>query len=150
MNFCKVCSEMPSTLTPCFDTNRANFLSCLAGQAAWVQCKVLVPLAGLTSTRVGDPHTGHRSGMQNGPTACFTLMTFGMILLALITSSYVPFPPIPRRSHSLMLQSEARFTVVPSSSTGRNTATGEMVDAAQLHSTWSSSVLALSSAHLKA
>ena len=50
MNLESVCSEMPSMFMPSFDTKRANFLSCLAGQSALVQCKVFVPLASLTVT----------------------------------------------------------------------------------------------------
>ena len=57
---------------------------------------------------------------------------------------------MPRRSHSLMLHSEARLTVVPSSSTGWKMATGEMVDAAHDHSTSFNIVSADSSCHLKA
>ena len=36
MNFQTVCSEIPSILIPSLLTKRANFLSCLAGQAALV------------------------------------------------------------------------------------------------------------------
>ena len=50
----------------------------------------------------------------------------------------------------LMLHSEARLTVVPSSSTGWKMATGEMVDAAHDHSTSFNIVSADSSCHLKA
>ena len=61
-------------------------------------------------------------------------MIFGMILFALITETTVPFAPIPSLSHSEILHNDARFTVVPSSSTGSNTATGVIVEAAQDHS----------------
>ena len=88
--------------------------------------------------------------MSSTPSRWETLTTFGIILLALMTESIVPRPPMPSRSHSLMLQSEARFTVVPSRLTGLNTATGEIVEAAHDHSMWSSCVAALSSCHLKA
>ena len=77
-------------------------------------------------------------------------MTFGMILFALITSSSLPTSPMPKRLHSLILQSDARFTVVPSISTGSNTATGVMVDAAQDHSIYSSLDSTDSSCHLNA
>ena len=99
---------------------------------------------------VGALQTGQEHGISKSPTFSITRITFGIILLALITLSFVPWPPIPNRSHSLILQSEARFTLVPSKSTGENTATGEIVLAAQLHSTWSNTVSALSSCHLKA
>ena len=65
-------------------------------------------------------------------------MTFGIILFALMTSSSLPASPIPKRLHSLILQRDARLTVVPSISTGVKTATGVMVDAAQDHSICSS------------
>ena len=77
-------------------------------------------------------------------------MTFGIILFAFMTLSLEPFPPMPSLSHSEMLHSDALLTVVPSSSTGLNTATGDIVDVAHDHSIWSSSVSALSSCHLKA
>ena len=77
-------------------------------------------------------------------------MTLGMILFALMTSSSLPAPPIPKRLHSLILQREARFTVVPSISTGSNTATGVIVDAAQDHSIYSSLESTDSSCHLNA
>ena len=144
-----VCSLSPSMLAPALETNRANLRSCLAAQSALVQCSVRVPLA-LSVTSVGAPHTGQVAGMSSVPTVCITSITLGIILLALITDRVVPGPPMPRRSHSLMLQSEARFTVVPSRLTGVKTATGEMVDAAHDHSMWSSWVCALSSCHLKA
>ena len=136
--------------SPSLETNRANFFSCLAGQATLVQCRVCVPLFSLVTISVSEPHTGHRSGIVSWPTGRMTLMTFGMILLALMTDISVPWSPIPSRRHSLMLQSEARFTVVPSSSTGLKTATGEMVEAAHDHSICSSVVVAGSSCHLKA
>ena len=150
INFCTVCSDSPSIFTPSFDTKRPNFFSCLAGQWLFVQCKVRVPLTSLSTTSVAEWQTGHVSGMWKIPIRSITLITFGMILLALITAIFVPLSPIPNRSHSEILQREARLTVVPSSSTGRNTATGEIVDAAHDHSTWSNSVSALSSCHLKA
>ena len=150
MNFWTVCSDSPSMFTPSLETKRPNFLSCLAGQWSFVQCSVRVPLASLSTTSVADRHTGQVSGTWKTPIRSTTLTTFGMILFALMTAIFVPLPPIPRRSHSEMLQSEARLTVVPSSSTGRKTATGEIVDAAHDHSMWSSSVSARSSCHLKA
>ena len=149
MNFQTVCSEIPSILIPSLLTKRANFLSCLAGQAALVQWRVLVPLS-LSRTTAGAWQTGHSAGMTKLPTTSVILITFGIILLALMTCSLVPLSPMPRRSHSLTLQSEARCTVVPSSSTGLKTATGVMVLAAHDHSMWSSSVSACSSCHLKA
>src|SRR3712207_4709122 len=150
MNFCTVCSDKPSMFTPSFDTNRANFLSCLEGQSALVQCSVLVPLASLSRTSVGAWHTGHSAGMVKLPSRCSTLMTLGIILFALMTSIFVPLSPIPSRSHSDMLHKLARFTVVPSSSTGLKTATGDMVEVAHGHSMYSNSVAACSSCHLKA
>ena len=150
INFCIVCSDSPSILIPSFETKRPNFLSCFAGQCVLVQCNVFVPLLSLSVTSVADWHTGQTSGIWNTPSRSTTLITFGIILFALITAIFVPLSPIPNRSHSEILQSEARFTVVPSSSTGLNTATGDMVEAAQDHSIYSSSVSALSSCHLNA
>ena len=77
-------------------------------------------------------------------------MTFGIILLALITVNLVPISPIPRRSHSLILHNEALCTVVPSKRTGLNIATGfiELIDTDHSMSTYS--VSASSSAHLNA
>ena len=150
MKRASVCSEMPSMFMPSFETKRVNFFSCLAGQSVLVQCRVRVPLFSLTLMVVAAPQTGQVCGISKVPSARTTFTTFGIILLALITCISVPLPPMPSRSHSLILQSEARFTVVPSSSTGLNTATGEMVEAAHDHSTWSSSVSAVSSCHLKA
>ena len=85
---------------------------------------------------VDAPHTGHLSGMENeAGVIFFASMTFGMIILALITCKAVcPFPPIPNRSISLILYNEALDTVVPSISTGSKIATGEMFATAQLHS----------------
>ena len=77
-------------------------------------------------------------------------MTFGIILFALMTSSSLPASPIPKRLHSLILQRDARLTVVPSISTGVKTATGVMVDAAQDHSICSSLDSTDSSCHLNA
>ena len=150
MNLASVCSDIPSMFTPSFETKRANFFSCFAGHKGLVQCNVFVPLVALILTSVGALHTGQCSGITSLPMVSFTLITFGMILLALITSIFVPLSPMPKRSHSLILHSEARLTVVPSSSTGVNIATGDMVEAAQLHSIFTSSVHALSSCHLKA
>ena len=118
MNFATVCSEIPSILTPSLLTNLANFLSCFAGHLWLVQCRVLVLLAGLVITSVGEPQTGHLSGICSKPTFLSTLMTFGIILLAFITLIREPFSPIFNRSHSLILHSDARFTVVPSKVTG--------------------------------
>ena len=73
MNRASVCSEMPSTFTPSFDTKRANFFSFLAAQAGLVQCRVRVPLASLVVTKVGCPHTGHCPGICNSPTFSLTL-----------------------------------------------------------------------------
>ena len=81
-----------------------------------------------------SPQTGQFSGIEKVPFASFTAIHFGMILFALMTSN-VHSSPIPSRSISLILQREARLTVVPSSCTGSKTATGEIVDAAQDHST---------------
>ena len=150
MNFESVCSEMPSIFIPSFDTKRANFFSCLAGHSALVQCSVFVPLASLTRISVAAWQTGHSWGISKAPSVRMTLMTFGMILFALMTLISVPAQPIPNRSHSLILQSEARLTVVPSNSTGRKTATGEMVEAAHDHSICCNTVSAASSCHLKA
>ena len=149
-NRAMVCSDMPSMFIPSFDTKRANFFSLLAGHSMFVQCNVSVPLEALVTTSVGSPHTGQRSGISRLPTLCSTFITFGIILLALITEISVPLSPMPNRWHSLMLQREARFTVVPSNSTGSNTATGDIVDAAHDHSIWSNFVTTLSSCHLKA
>ena len=63
---------------------------------------------------VGAPHTGQVAGMSSVPTVCITSITLGIILLALITDRVVPGPPMPRRSHSLMLQS-ARSSLSPCS-----------------------------------
>ena len=150
MNFASVCSEMPSMFMPSLDTKRENLRSCLAGQSGLVQCRVLVPLTLLTSTLASWWHTGQLSGIWSCPAFCSTLTTFGIILLALMTESTLPCPPMPSRSHSLMLHNDARRTVVPSSSTGLNTATGEIVFAAHDHSISTSSVVAASSCHLKA
>ena len=136
--------------TPSFDTKRTNFFSSFAAQLGLVQCKVLVSLLELTTTSVGDLHTGHSVGIDSFPSVCKTSITFGIILLALITEILVPLPPMPSRSHSEILHRLARFTVVPSNSTGLKTATGEMVEAAHDHSIYSNSVSALSSCHLKA
>ena len=150
MNLSKVCSEMPSIFIPALDTKRSNFLICFAGHASLVQCKVSVPLTALSLTTASWWHTGQLFGISNVPTDWMTRITFGIILLALMTDSVLPGPPIPNRLHSLILQSEARCTVVPSNSTGANTATGEMVEAAHDHSIWRSVVVAASSCHLKA
>ena len=149
MNLASVCSEIPSISIPAFDTKRLNFFSFLAGQLGFVHLSVSVPRS-LISTIVLLWHTGQVSGIWKLPTACFTLMTFGMILFALMTSSSLPASPIPKRLHSLILQREARFTVVPSISTGSNTATGVIVDAAQDHSIYSSLESTDSSCHLNA
>ena len=54
------------------------------------------------------PQTGHIPGISNVPQpVASALTTLGIILLAFITSNFVPTPPIPRRSHSLMLQRDA-------------------------------------------
>ena len=150
MNLARVCSEMPSMFMPSLETKRANLRSCLAGQSALVQCRVLVPLASLVLTTAGAWQTGHWLGTVNAPMRSVTWMTLGIILLALMTLRRVPGPPMPRRSHSLMLHSEARCTVVPSSSTGWKMATGDMVLAAHDHSISFKTVSALSSCHLKA
>ena len=150
MNFARVCSEMPSMFIPSLLTKRANLRSCLAGPSLLVQWRVLVPLISLTLTVVGAWQTGQVSGTVNVPEQALTAMTLGMILLALMTLSCVPDPPMPRRSHSLMLHNEARLTVVPSSSTGWKMATGEMVLAAHDHSISFRMVSADSSCHLKA
>ena len=150
MNFCTVCSESPSIFTPSFETKRANFFSCFAAQSGLVQCKVLVALLSLSIISVSALHTGQVCGMANKPMVSMTLMTFGIILLDFITSIFVPSPPIPRRSHSDILQRLARLTVVPSKLTGLKTATGEIVETAHDHSIYSNSVVALSSFHLKA
>ena len=134
INFCTVCSESPSMFTPSFDTNLPNFFSCLAGQCVLVQCSVRVPLTSLSLTSVAEWHTGQVSGIWKVPTLSITLITFGIILFAFITAIFVPLSPIPNRSHSEILQREARLTVVPSKSTGRKTATGEIVEAAHDHS----------------
>lgn len=118
-------------------TKRLNFFTCFAVQSGFVQCKVFVPLCSLILISVLAWHTGQNSGIVKVPSFFFTPIHFGIILFALIISSVVfPSSPIPRRSISLILQREARLTVVPSSATGSNTATGEMVDAAQDHSTY--------------
>ena len=148
-NFASVSPARPSMSMPSFETNRMNLRSSRAAHDAFVQRSVFVPLSAVF-TAVGAPHTGHAFGTSNDPTAFVTATTFGMILFALITLSSVPAPPMPRRSHSEMLQSEARFTVVPSSCTGRNTATGEIDATAHDHSTRSSTVAAVSSCHLNA
>ena len=134
---------------PSFETNRMNFRSSRAAHSSFVQRSVFVPLSAVR-TSVGAPQTGHAEGISSAPTVFVTATTLGMILFALITSISVPAPPMPRRSHSEMLQSEARFTVVPSSWTGRKSATGEMEATAQDHSTPSSTVAAVSSCHLNA
>ena len=134
---------------PSFETKRMNLRSSRAAHSAFVHLSVRVPDSD-SFTSVGAPHTGHLSGMRNAPTFFVTATTLGMILLALMTESSVPGPPMPSRSHSEMLHSEARLTVVPSSGTGRNTATGEMDATAHDHSISSSTVAAVSSAHLKA
>ncbi len=66
MNFQTVCSEIPSILIPSLLTKRANFLSCLAGQAALVQWRVLVPLS-LSRTTAVAWQTGHSFGMTKVP-----------------------------------------------------------------------------------
>ena len=150
INFCTVCSESPSILTPSFETKRTNFFNCFAGQFKLVQCNVLVELFSLSIISVSDLHTGHELGIVNVPIVSITLITFGIILLDFITSIFVPCPPILSLSHSDMLHRLALFTVVPSKLTGLKTATGEMVEAAHDHSIYSNSVVALSSFHLKA
>ena len=72
--------------------------------------------------------------MTSSPSFLSTEMTLGMILFALMTERTDPLSPMPSLSHSLILQREARLTVVPSSSTGSNTATGVMAEAAHDHS----------------
>ena len=93
-----------------------------------------VPLTSLSLTSVAEWHTGQVSGIWKVPTLSITLITFGIILFAFITAIFVPLSPIPNLSHSEILQREARLTVVPSKSTGRKTATGEIVEAAHDHS----------------
>ena len=148
-NFASVSPARPSTSMPSFETKRMNLRSSRAAQDAFVHCSFFVPVS-VSWTAVGAPQTGQTDGISSAPTVFVTATTFGMILFALITESSVPAPPMPRRSHSEMLQSEARFTTVPSSCTGRNTATGEMLATAQDHSMRSSTVAAVSSCHLNA
>ena len=99
--------------------------------------------------RVAALQTGHSAGISTSPTASLTAIHFGIILFALITSKVHSFP-IPNRSISLKLHSDALDTVVPSICTGSNTATGEIVDTAHDHSIYLSLLSTASSCHLNA
>ena len=134
INLAIVASEIPSISQPCLDTKRVNFFSFLAAHSGLLQRNTFVPDTSLTSTYASAPHTGHFSGICNVPSFFTTEITFGIILFALMTERTVPLSPIPSLSHSLILQREALLTVVPSSSTGSNTATGVIAEAAQDHS----------------
>ena len=72
---------------------------------------------------VGPPQTGHSFGMSFTPLLVRFSAICGMIMFALYT---VILSPTPSSSSSmiLILWTLARLTVVPSSSTGSNTATG--------------------------
>ena len=105
----------PSISRPSLLTKRAKRFKCLAGHSALVQRSVLVPLL-LMETSVAALQTGHVWGTVKTPVFSFTATHFGIILFDLMISRIVfPSSPIPRRSISLILTSEALLTVVPSS-----------------------------------
>ena len=124
-NFAKVSPARPSISMPSFDTNRMSLRNSRAVHAGFVQCKVFVPLSAVV-TSVGAPQTGQTDGISKFPICFVTLTTFGMILLALMTEISVPAPPMPSRSHSEMLQSDARGLCVQVA--GRDGGDGPRVD----------------------
>ena len=96
-------------------TNLENFLRSFAGQAELTHLSVLVPLL-LSAITAAEPQTGHLSGTVKVPSLLITDTHLGIILFAFIICSIVfPFSPMPSLSISLILQSDALETVVPSS-----------------------------------
>ena len=147
----KVASDKPTIFIWSLSVKWANFLIFFAGQSGLVQYKNSDVLSSLHFLSVFSPHTGHVSGI----TICFPFFVkfwsiCGMIILLLyivIMSSY----PNCRFWRTLILWTEALFTIVPSNSTGSNIATG-FISPVRLadHSTSRSVVSAVSSFHLKA
>ena len=120
---CRFALESPTTLNPSLLTNLTSFLICFAKHNEFVHVRTSAPLSDVIIS-VSAPHTGQCTGMLNHEPLESALTHFGMILLAFIIESFVPLSPIPNLLHSLMLQSEALYTVVPSSCTGSKKATG--------------------------
>ena len=99
---------------------------------------------------VGCPHTGHTSGTLILPLSVRLAAICGIIILALNTLMLSPIPSF-RPSIILILWTLALDTLVPSSSTGSNMATGLIRPVLEaLHSICLKTVSAVSSVHLNA
>ena len=120
----------------------------MAAQSGFVQTRTSVSLS--RRIMVGCPQTGHSEGIASVPEPVRFSAIWGMIIFALYTVIRSPIPSFSAFT-MLILWTEARFTVVPSSSTGSKIATGLIRPVLlALHSTSVRTVSLISSAHLKA
>ena len=148
MNFSNVASDKPSMFIASRLTNKVKAFNFFAAHAGLVQYKVCTPFSSWIS--VAPPHTGHTFGIAMELLFVRFSAICGMIILALYTRILSPIPSFKERI-TLMLCTDARLTVVPSSSTGSKTATGLISPVLLgLHSIFSSPVSWVSSAHLNA
>ena len=121
MNFSSVASERPSIFKASRLTNKVKLLIFFAWHSGLVQYKLFTSLVWRIS--VAPPHTGQILGISLTPLRVRLSAICGMIIFALYTVILSPTPNL-RPSIILILWTLARLTVVPSNSTGSNTATG--------------------------
>ena len=120
----------------------------LITQSGFGQCSVSTSFSCRIS--VGCPHTGQTPGGSAVPLCVRFSAIWGMIMFALYTTIRSPTPSFSDFT-MLTLWTLARLTVVPSSSTGSNIATGLMSPVREgLHSISFKVVSLVSSVHLKA
>ena len=148
MNFSRVASDKPSILSASLDARSAKLFMCLAWHCSLSQYNDFTSLTSLIL--VFPPHTGQTSGILTVPLCVIFSAICGIIILALNTLIVSPIPSL-RLSIMLILCTLALETLVPSSSTGSNIATGLISPVLEaLHSISFNVVSAVSSVHLNA
>ena len=148
INFSRVASDRPSIFMASLLTNSVNALIFFAAQSGFIQKSASTSFSFITLASC--PQVGQIFGISRLLLRVRFSAICGMIIFALYTWRVSPIPSCNSFT-ILTLCTLARLTVVPSSSTGSNTAIGLMRPVLEgLHSISRSVVSLISSAHLNA